>query len=109
MSSARTVSLLGLEYDTNFSTALYLRQLVVEANTSASLIHRLSFGMPNCIFKPLAHCLVMGKIMSAAQAAIPVRLNSDDKPYLSGILNDIDKAIKACQPGSSRSPRKRCK
>ena len=51
--------------------------------------------MLNCILKPLAHCLVMGKIMSAAPAAIPVRLNSDDKPYLSGILNDIDKAIKA--------------
>ena len=37
----------------------------------------------------------MGKILTAAPAAIPIRLNSNDKPYLSGILNDIDKAIKA--------------
>ena len=37
----------------------------------------------------------MGKILAAAPAAIPIRLNPNDKPYLSGILDDIDKSIKA--------------
>ena len=37
----------------------------------------------------------MGKILSAAPAAFPVRLNPNDKPYLSGILDGIEKAIKA--------------
>ena len=37
----------------------------------------------------------MGKILTAAPAAIPIRLNSNEKPYLSGILNDIEKFIKA--------------
>ena len=34
----------------------------------------------------------MGKILAAASAAIPIRLNPDKKPYLSGILNEIDKS-----------------
>jgi hypothetical protein len=95
VSSAPTISLLGLEYDTNFSTAPYLRKLAREANTRAALIRRLSFGMPHCLLKPLANGLLMGKILAAAPAAIPIRLHSNDKPYLTGILNDIDKSIRA--------------
>ena len=95
VSSAPTISLLGLEYDTNFSTAPYLRQLARDANTRAALIRRLSFGMPNCLLKPLSNGLLMGKILAAATAAIPIRLCQNDKPYLSGILNDIDKSIRA--------------
>ena len=37
----------------------------------------------------------MGKILSSAPAAIPIKLNPNDKPYLSGILNEIDKSIRA--------------
>ena len=37
----------------------------------------------------------MGKILAAAPVAIPIRLNMNDKPYLSGILNEIDKSIRA--------------
>ena len=37
----------------------------------------------------------MGKILAAAPAAIPIRLSANDKPYLSGILTEIDKSIRA--------------
>ena len=51
--------------------------------------------MPNCLLKPFANGLLIGKILSSAPAAIPIKLTSSDKPYLSGILDDIDKSIKA--------------
>ena len=94
VNSNPTISLLGLEYDTNFSTAPYLRKLAREANTRAALIKRLSFGMPNYLLKPLANGLLMGKILAAAPAAIPIRIDTKDRPYLAGVLDDIDKAIK---------------
>ena len=37
----------------------------------------------------------MGKILAAAPAAIPICIDSNDKPYLAGILDEIDKAIRA--------------
>ena len=37
----------------------------------------------------------MGKILAAAPAAIPIRIDPNDKPYLAGILDEIDKAIRA--------------
>ena len=95
VSSILTISLLGLEYDSNFSTAPYLRKLARDANTRAVLIRRLSFGMPNYLLKPLANGLLMGKILAAAPAAIPIRIDPNDKPYLAGILKEIDKAIRA--------------
>ena len=94
VNSNPTISLLGLEYDSNFSTAPYLRKLAREANTRAALIKRLSFGMPNYLLKPLANGLLMGKILAAAPAAIPIRIDTKDRPYLAGVLDDIDKAIK---------------
>jgi len=45
--------------------------------------------------KLLANGLLMGKILAAAPAAISIRLNPNDKPYVAGILDDIDKAIRA--------------
>ena len=96
VSSAQTISILGLEYDTNFSTTPYLQKLAREANTRAALIRRLSYGMPNILLKPLTNGILMGKILSAAPAAIPIKLNTHDKPFMSGILKDIDKAIKSC-------------
>ena len=94
VNSNSTISLLGLEYDTNFSTAPYLRKLAREANTRAALIKRLSFGMPNYLLRPLANGLLMGKILAAAPAAIPIRIDTKDRPYLAGVLEEIDKAIK---------------
>ena len=76
VSSSQTITLLGLGYDENFSTAPYLRRLEHEANTCAALIKRLSFGMRNCLLKPLANGLLMGKILAAALAAIPIRLST---------------------------------
>ena len=84
-----------MEYDKNFSTAPYLRKLARESNTRAALIRRLSFGMPNCLLRPFANGLLMGKILAAAPAAIPIRVDPNDKLYLAGILNEIDKAIRA--------------
>ena len=95
VNSNTTVSLLGLEYDKNFSTAPYLRKLARDANTRAALIRRLSFGMPNCLLRPFSNGLLMGKILAAAPAAIPIRIDPNDKPYLAGILDEIDKAIRA--------------
>ena len=51
--------------------------------------------MSNCLLKPLTNGILVGKILSAAPAAIPIRLNPNDKPFQSGILNEIDKSIRA--------------
>ena len=55
VSSAQSISLLGLEYNTNLSTAPCLYSLARESNTRAMLIGRLSYGMPNNLLKPLAN------------------------------------------------------
>ena len=77
VSSSQTITLLGMDYDENFSAAPYLRKL--EANTLSALIKRLSFGMPNCLLKPLANGLLMGKLNVTAPAAIPIKLSTNDK------------------------------
>ena len=48
------ISLLGIDYDKNFSTAPYLRRLATEANTKAAVIYRLSFTVPPHLLKLLA-------------------------------------------------------
>ena len=58
------------------------------------MIKRLSYGMPNYMLKPMSNALIMGKVLSAAPAAIPIRLSPTNKPYLSGLLNEIEKSIK---------------
>ena len=45
----------------------------------------------------------MGKILAAAPAAIPIRIDPNDKPYLAGILDEIDKAIRATARTISRT------
>ena len=37
----------------------------------------------------------MDKILAAAPAAIPICVDTKDKPYLAGILDQIDKTIRA--------------
>ena len=95
VTSQKSINLLGLEYDENFTTSPYLHNLEKEASTRAALIKRLSFGMPNCLLKPLANGLLIGKILCAAPAAIPIRLDPNEMPYLSGILTEIDKSIRS--------------
>ena len=94
VSSSETICLLGLEYDENFSTAPYLRRLSREASTREALIKRLSFGMPNCLLKPFANGLLMGKILAAAPATTPVRIKDEDRSLI-GVTEDINKSIKA--------------
>ena len=48
--------------------------------------------MPNCLLKPLTNGLLMGKILAAALAATPIRLSTNDKPYLLGTLSEIEKS-----------------
>ena len=93
--SSKTINLLGLEYDENFSTAPYLHKLAREARTRAALIYRLSFGMPKFLLKTFASGLLMGKILAAATAALPIKLCSHEKPFLQGALSEIDKSIRA--------------
>ena len=50
--------------------------------------------MPNFILRAMSNALIMGKVLSAAPAAIPIKLSTKDKPHLSGLLNDIEKSIK---------------
>ena len=45
--------------------------------------------------KEFANGLLMGKILAAAPAAIQIHIDSNNKPYLAGILEEIDKAIRA--------------
>ena len=86
------IRLLGVEFDSNFTTVPYLKSLAREAKTRSSLIKRLSFCIPNYLLKPLSHGILLGKILSAAPAAIP--LKTQNKQFQSGLLEDI-KAIKA--------------
>ena len=40
------ISLLGIDYNTNFSTSPYLQKLATEAKSRAGMIYCLSFGVP---------------------------------------------------------------
>ena len=73
----------------------YLRSLAREAKTRSSLIKRLSFCIPNYLLKPLSHGILLGKILSAAPAAIPLKSQNQNKLFQSGLFEDINKAIKA--------------
>ena len=88
------ICLLGIDYDTNFSTAPYLQKLATEAKTRAAVIYRLSFGIPNYLLKILANGLLIGKIAAAAPAAIPFKIAFDDKA--ANLATDkINRAIKS--------------
>ena len=66
-------------YDTNFTTRPYLRQLASDAKTRASIISRLSYSVPPHLLKIFANGLLVGKVMAAAPAAIPFRIDHNDK------------------------------
>ena len=79
ISASPEISLLGVEFDSNFSTIPYLQKLACAAKTRAALISRLSFSMPPHVLGTFANGLLMGKILSACPVTIPIRLESDDK------------------------------
>ena len=73
------ISLLGIDYNTNFSTSPYLQKLATAAKSRAGMIYRLSFGVPSNLLRLLANGLVIGKILAAAPAAIPFKIAYDDR------------------------------
>ena len=73
------LKLLSVTYDSNFTTAPYLRQLAAEARTRAAIISRLSYSVPPHLLKTFTNGLLVGKIMAAAPAAIPFRINHEDR------------------------------
>ena len=88
------ITILGIDYDINFSTNPYLHRLDREANTRAALIRRLSFGIPPNLLVNFANGILMGKIKAAAPAAIPIRIDSEDKGSIT-LTEEINKSIKA--------------
>ena len=92
--SVSEICLLGIDFDTNFSTAPYLQKLATEAKTRAAVIYRLSFSVPSTVLKILANGLVIGKIMAAAPAAIPFKISQDDRAA-NLATGQINRAIKS--------------
>ena len=86
------MNLLGVDFDSNFTTLPHLHKLACAAKTRAALIS--SFSMPPHVLSKFANGLLMGKILSACPVTIPVQLHSDDKSFIS-VTEDINKAIKA--------------
>ena len=88
------ISLLGINYNTNFSTSPYLQNLATVAKSRAAMIYRLSFGVPQNLLRLLANGLVIGKILAAAPAAIPFKLAYDDRAANLATEN-INRSIKS--------------
>ena len=88
------ICLLGIKYDTNFSTSPYLKTLATEAKSRAAMIYRLSFGVPPHLLRLLANGLVIGKILAAAPAAIPFKIAYDDRAANLATEN-INRSIKS--------------
>ena len=90
----KELSLLGITYDSNFSTGPYLRQLASDAMTRAAMTSRLSYSVPPHLLKLFTNGLLVGKIMASAPAAIPFRFNHEDKGAI--VLTDkINNALKS--------------
>jgi len=91
---SKELKLLGITYDTNFKTTPYLRQLASDAKTRAAIIARLSYSVPPNLLKLFTNGLLVGKLMAAAPAAIPFRINHEDKGAI--VLTDkINCALKS--------------
>ena len=97
------ICLLGIQYDTNFSTSPYLKTLATEAKSRAAMIYRLSFGVPPHLLRLLANGLVIGKILAAAPAAIPFKIAYDDRAANLATEN-INRSIKSVARTIKRLP-----
>ena len=94
ISSSQEINLLRVEFDSNFTTLPFLHKLSQSANTRVALISRLSYFMPPHLMSMFSNGLLMGKILSACPATIPIRLSNEDKSFIS-VTKEINKAIKA--------------
>ena len=54
ISASAEINLLGVEFDSNFSTTPFLHKLASEAKTRSKLISRLSFSMPPYVLSMFA-------------------------------------------------------
>ena len=89
-----SINILGVDYDSKFTTTPFLHKLASACKTRAALIRRLSFAMPRKLLSTFAHGRVMGKILAASAATIPVRLQNMDR-FQVCITEEINKSIKA--------------
>ena len=94
ISSSSELNILGIDFDSNFSTLPYLHKLAHAAKTRAALISRLSFSLPPHLLSMFANGLLMGKILSACPVTIPVRLKDHERSLIS-VTEEINKAIKS--------------
>ena len=94
ITSSTDINLLGVNFDSNFSTLPYLNKLAREASTRASIIYRLSFSMTPHLLRTFANGLLMGKTLAACPVTIPIRLTDEDRSCI-GVTDEINKAIKA--------------
>ena len=46
-------------------------------------------------FKPFANGILLGKVLAAASATIPIKIGQHDSAFQSGLVEDINKAIKS--------------
>ena len=91
---SKELNLLGIKYDTNFNTTPYLHQLASDSKTRAAIIFRLSYSVPPHLLKVFTNGLLVGKIMAAAPAVIPFRINNDDKGAIT-LTDKINCALKS--------------
>ena len=71
---SKELNLLGVAYDSNFTTSPYLKKLAIEAKTRATIIKRLSYNVPPHLLRTFTNGLLVGKIMAAAPATVPYRI-----------------------------------
>ena len=91
---SKELKILDVTYDSNFTTSPYLSQLACEVKTRANIISRLSYSVPPYLLKMVANGILVGKIMSAAPAAVPFMINQDDKGAIVH-TNNINYALKS--------------
>ena len=58
--------------------------------------------MPPHLLSTFANGLLMGKILAACPATIPIRIKNEDR-YSEGVTEDINKAIKAADPSITKT------
>jgi hypothetical protein len=94
ISATPEINLLGVDFDSNFTTTPFLHKLARAASTRAALISRLSYTMPPHLLACFTNGLLMGKILAACPVTIPIRINDDDRLSI-GVTEVINKAIKS--------------
>ena len=88
------ISILGVDYDMNFTTNPYLVKLAHDAKIRSALIYRLSFRLPPYLLFTFANGLFIENILITAPATVSIRLEWEDRGSYA-ITEESNKAIKA--------------